>query len=284
VNVTMEAMDGSALWSTFVNLTQAEGTATSYLADTQRIGYGSTGFETFTFDIPDSLRGKIATVKFDLNSTKTVYLDNIFFKSQNLIFSNPSNARKPDDAEFMKSNYLLEKPQYAVSYNKENQTANWVSYQLNRSWIGGGDKRNFSQDLELPLNWYKVKSDDYTTVDAFPPYARGHLAALVDRNRNDKDKTAVNLMSNIIPHHTANNSGLWETLENDLRNFVRFKGKELYIIAGTSPGNKFLESGDIKINVPNQVWKVVLVLDQPGAGVSDVGRDTLVHSHVLISG
>jgi hypothetical protein len=58
VNVTMEATDGSAPWSTFVNLTQAEGTATSYLADTQRIGYGITGFETFTVDVPDRFRGK----------------------------------------------------------------------------------------------------------------------------------------------------------------------------------------------------------------------------------
>ena len=97
LRVTLEATDGSGI-STQIELQEAGGTAGQYLNDTRRIGYGETGFETFTFDVPDNLRGKIATLRFELAGGQEIYLDNIFFKSQHLLFGNPSEARKPDIA------------------------------------------------------------------------------------------------------------------------------------------------------------------------------------------
>ncbi len=46
--------------------------------DTRKINYGTEGFETFPVKIPESLRGKVGTLKFEVNSS-TIYLDNIFF-------------------------------------------------------------------------------------------------------------------------------------------------------------------------------------------------------------
>ena len=64
--------------------------------------------------MPDSLRGKVSTLKLKLNGGSTVYLDNVFFKSEVLQFGNPQPANIGSA-----NNYLIEKPQYTLSYNDE---------------------------------------------------------------------------------------------------------------------------------------------------------------------
>jgi hypothetical protein len=54
---------------------------------------------------------------------------------------------------------------------------------------------------------------------------------------------------------------------------VRVQNKELYIIAGRDGYTS--KSISSKINVPESVWKVVLVLDKPGTAICDVTKDTL---------
>jgi DNA/RNA endonuclease G (NUC1) len=53
--------------------------------------------------------------------------------SVHLALGNPSNAGKNPD------NYLMVKPQYALSYNNSKGTPNWVSWELNKSYLGGVD-------------------------------------------------------------------------------------------------------------------------------------------------
>ena len=71
--------------------------------------------------------------------------------NRNLLLGNPSNAA-PSVANI--DNYLMVKPQYVMSYNSKTKTANWVSWQLNRSWIGAADRQdNFRPDDALPNAW-----------------------------------------------------------------------------------------------------------------------------------
>ncbi len=53
----------------------------------------------------------------------------------NLKYGNPSNANLKDT-----NNYLLERPQYTLSYNCKTGIPNWVSWQLNRDWLGSVDR------------------------------------------------------------------------------------------------------------------------------------------------
>jgi len=105
--------------------------------DTYRIGYGERGFETFHVDIPEELRGEVATLKFELTDG-TVYLDDVFFQSTHLKFGDPTfdGQEARPDAVNNANNYLLEKPQYSLSYNSGRKNSNWVSWQLDRSWSG----------------------------------------------------------------------------------------------------------------------------------------------------
>lgn len=108
----------------------------------------------------------------------------------NLLLGNPSNAAS-NIASI--DNYLMVKPQYVLSYNSKTKTANWVSWQLNRSWIGAADRQdNFRPDDALPAAAYKVRPNDYTGSG----YDRGHIAPSADRTRNEADNSSTFLMTN----------------------------------------------------------------------------------------
>jgi endonuclease G, mitochondrial len=184
----------------------------------------------------------------------------------NLLLGNPSNAA-PSVASA--GNYLMVKPQYAMSYNSKTHTANWVSWQLNRSWLGAADRKNdFRPDDVLPAAWYKVRPGDY----AGSGYDRGHLAPSADRTRNDADNSSTFLMSNMVPQRSELNRGVWGDLEDYCRELVQ-QGKELYIVAGPVGSQGAIGKVE-KITVPEKTWKVIAVLDRQGLGLQGVTANT----------
>jgi endonuclease G len=183
----------------------------------------------------------------------------------NLKFGNPSGANNNDT-----NNYLIEKPQYVLSYNCSTGTSNWASWQLNRSWLGSVDRsEDFRPDSDIPNGCYGVRPNDYRGSG----YDRGHLASSGDRTKTQQDNSATFLMSNMIPQSPANNRQLWNDLEQYSRELVR-EGKELYIVAGGA-GNKGNISG--KVTIPKSTWKVILILDRPGAAVTKNTRTIAVN-------
>ncbi|MEG3899205.1 MULTISPECIES: DNA/RNA non-specific endonuclease [unclassified Microcoleus] len=184
----------------------------------------------------------------------------------NLLLGNPSNAASSVASA---DNYLMVKPQYVMSYNNKTHTANWVSWQLNKSWIGAADRKNdFSPDDALPANWYKVRPTDYSGSG----YDRGHVAPSADRTRNEPDNSATFLMSNMMPQVPELNRGVWGDLEEYCRELVS-QGKELYIIAGPV-GKQGAIGRTEKIAVPTKTWKVIAVLDRQGLGMRGVTANT----------
>ena len=59
---------------------------------------------------------------------------------------NPSNAVTSTSYP---TNYLLVKSQYAVSYNNNTRIPNWVSWQLNSSWLGSTPGKTISELIQL---------------------------------------------------------------------------------------------------------------------------------------
>ncbi|MEG5033329.1 DNA/RNA non-specific endonuclease [Microcoleus sp. AT3-D2] len=186
--------------------------------------------------------------------------------NRNLLLGNPSNA-VPSIASI--DNYLLVKPQYVMSYNSKTKTANWVSWQLNRSWIGAADRQdNFRPDDSLPADWYKVRPSDYMGSG----YDRGHIAPSADRTRNEADNSSTFLMTNMMPQVPEVNRGVWGDLEEYCRELVA-QGKELYIVAGPV-GRKGSIGRKEKIAVPARNWKVIVVLNQQGLGMQGITTNT----------
>ena len=187
-------------------------------------------------------------------------------KSTHLLLGNPSNATSSLDNP---DNYLMIKPQYALSYNRSHGSANWVAWQLDKSWLGDAKRQdNFRPDDTLPDSWPRIKPSVYNSSG----YDRGHIARSADRTQSVEDNSATFLMTNIIPQTPDNNRNTWGNLE-DYSMKLAEEGKQLYIIAGGT-GDK----GKLKnlVTIPQYTWKIIVVLDGPGLGLQDVNVNTRV--------
>lgn len=194
--------------------------------------------------------------------------DDLFSPSQagqeHLLLGNPSGAGVDPN------NYLMIKPQYALSYNRDRATANWASWQLNQSWLGQtGRQDDFREDPTLPGNWHQVDGNDYRGSG----YDRGHLVPSGDRTASETDNSATFLMTNIIPQTPDNNREPWRELEEYCRSLVH-QGKELYIVAGVHENREKISDGAVV--APRRTWKVVVVLDRPGAGLKGISNRTRI--------
>jgi endonuclease G, mitochondrial len=193
-------------------------------------------------------------------------------RDAHLTMGNPSNAGNDKD------NYLMEKPQFVLSYNNNRGSANWVSWHLSTAWKGTAERtNNFRADDSLPSGFVKAISSDYTDSG----FDRGHLCPSDDRDGSQDDNNVTFLMTNIIPQAPNNNRGLWEDLESYCRK-VAEAGNELYITAGVygiggsgSNGGR-TKTLDGKITVPESVWKVIVILPNGTKDASRVDESTRI--------
>ena len=177
-----------------------------------------------------------------------------------LLFGNPSNAT-PDIAN--ENNYLMEKPQYTLSYNRGKGTTNWTAWRLDSNWIGTTPRQDdFRPDPALPAGWYQVLDSDYSGSG----YDRGHMCPSGDRTNSIPNNSATFLMTNMVPQLAANNQGPWENFESYCRTLAG-QGNEIYIMSGPSGNIGTIASGHVV--VPAVTWKVVLVLPN---GTDDLHR------------
>ena len=196
-----------------------------------------------------------------------------------LYFGNPSGAE--NNVEFAE-NYLMEKPQYSLSYNNATLNPNWVAWHLCSDDLGDSDRLDtFRPDTELPDSWYAVRKTDYK----FPAYGfdRGHICPSADRTATSEDNSMTFLMTNMVPQTPDNNRIVWVALENFERELVK-QGNEAYIFAGplgqggTSSKGYFevipvtaKDGRELSITVPAFTWKIILILPE---GEDDVSRIT----------
>lgn len=170
----------------------------------------------------------------------------------NLLLGNPTDAGKSPD------NYLLERPQYTMSYNRSRGEANWVAWHIDAQDLGSEERGKFRPDPDLPADW-QISPTDYRNSG----YDRGHVCPSGDRTGSRADNDATFYMSNMLPQTAELNRAVWADLENALRGIVR-QGNEIYVIAGGSVGGsgtaKTIANG--KVTVPQVCWKVALILPE----------------------
>lgn len=190
-----------------------------------------------------------------------------------LTLGNPSHAAQLEADRY----HLLLRSQYALLYDRTTSTPAWASWQLNASWLGDLSRPVFTPDPGLPPGWFAVAPRHYTGSG----FDRGHIVPAADRNRTPEDSAAVFYMSNIAPQAPDNNRGPWEQLESYCRKLVK-SGKELYVVAGPtgkggvgSAGAKTAIAAN-KITVPAAFWKIVVINNRPGLGLTGITPNTRV--------
>lgn len=186
-----------------------------------------------------------------------------------LTLGNPSRAVSNTSSE---DNFLMVKSTYSLSYNKNKNTANWVSWHLSSAWKGDVARQNdFRPDPSLPQNWYEVTPKDYTDSG----FDRGHLCPSDDRDATIEDNQETFFMTNMVPQAPDHNRGIWKNLEEYERTLLG-QGNELYVIAGVLGKGGEGEKGfattigrNSNIVVPVSLWKIIIILP---IGENDVAR------------
>ena len=189
---------------------------------------------------------------------------------------NPSNATNSATSF---TNYLMQKTEYDLSYHRDRGIPNWVSWHLDRTWIGSALRQDdFRADNTLPAGWYRVSQTSYTSSG----FDRGHNCPSADRTSTTAINSATFLMTNMIPQAPNNNQKTWADLENYTRSLVN-GGNEVYVIMGSygeggtgSKGGLTKTINNGKVTVPSQVWKVLVILPEGNGDVNRVNSNTRI--------
>ncbi|HEX8190631.1 MAG TPA: DNA/RNA non-specific endonuclease [Pyrinomonadaceae bacterium] len=266
--------DGASSWELWVS---TDGGST-YSKAGSTVNTSSTTLATASFTVNSAVPVRLSIRKTGGGANR-VNIDNVTVSaytapppaSVHLTMGNPSGAVADVNQP---TNYLLDKPQFAVSYHRDKGRPNWVSWHLASNWLGSTPRQDdFRNDATLPAGWYQVQGTDYSGSG----FDRGHHCPSADRTLTVADNSSTFLMTNMLPQSPDNNQGPWANMENYLRTLVT-SGNELYVVMGGSGSGGTGSNGGTTatiagghVAVPSQVWKVVIVLP---AGTNDVSRVT----------
>ncbi|WP_438028213.1 DNA/RNA non-specific endonuclease [Sorangium sp. So ce233] len=175
--------------------------------------------------------------------------------------------------------HLMIKPQYALSYNRSRNVANWVSWRLDAASFGDAPRHRgkFLADSALPDGWYRVQHDDYTGSG----FDRGHMVRSEERTRTPDDNKATFLLTNILPQRHDLNAGPWLRLEEACQALAQKERRALFLIAGGLFDERERPATLGKgVAVPDAFFKIAVVLE-PGQGPEDIGPSTRVIAAVM---
>ena len=265
--------DSSGTWGLFRS--QDHGATFTQVGSSRSTTGGSFSTATFTVNLSGTIRFEIR--KLDGGSNR-INIDDIVItdgpttggagaalsKHTKLGIPSPSSTSDPNS-------FLSVKSEYVLSYNSGRKVPNWVSWELNTSYLGSTPRQDdFRPDDTLPASLPQASLADYSGSG----YDRGHMCPSADRTLTVTANSQTFYLTNMVPQAANNNRGPWADLETEARSIAQ-TGKELFIISGGtfSGSSNTIGSGVV---VPDQTWKVIVVLDAPGQGASSVTTSTRV--------
>lgn len=179
--------------------------------------------------------------------------------SYQMVLGNPSSAGTSA------SNYLIQRPQYALGYVSSSGTPKWVSWSLTSADQGTGRyDGNFITDTSLPAGMKRVTHADYTNSG----YDRGHMCPNADRNITLNDAKQTFILTNIQPQTPDNNQGIWANFETYCRSLANSTGREVLIMSG-GYGSKGTIGTNV-VTIPSYNWKIAVLV--PAGSGSPVTR------------
>ena len=171
----------------------------------------------------------------------------------NELDNSPSNPNKIID--FLPSsttNQIIKHTYYTLSYNEKFEQAEWVAYELKKSYIRNNHFQRpfFVEDPKVTTgsaDWRNYKNSGYD---------KGHLCPAGDM---DFDLEAYNdtfFTSNIAPQIHDFNDGVWNRLEQKVRYWsVKYDG--IYVVTGGVLQNSLETIGKENVSVPKYFYKVL---------------------------
>ena len=164
---------------------------------------------------------------------------------------------------------VLQRTSYVVSYNKQTRCPNWVAWQLTADHTDGELKRmnNFHEDEDCPRP--RATLQDYKGSG----WSRGHMCPAGDNKWSREAMYDSFSLVNVCPQDSKHNSGVWNSIEMDCRQWARKYG-EVFIVCGPVwTKGKHQTIGPNKVQVPEAFFKVVLRLKPKPAGFGFITRN-----------
>jgi endonuclease G len=263
--------DASGTWGLFSS--QDHGATWTQVGTSRSTTGGSFSTATFTVNLAGIIRFEIRKLDGGANRINIDDISITDFTSgagaalsihTTLGIPSPTSTSDPNSFLSVKSGYVL-------SYNSGRKVPNWVSWELNTSYLGASDRQDdFRPDDTLPPTLPQAQLADYSGSG----YDRGHMCPSADRTLTIPANQQTFYLTNMVPQSAHNNRGPWARLEDDLRTIVN-TGKELFIVSGGtfSASSNTIGTGVV---VPDLTFKVAVVLDAVGQGTSAVTTNTRV--------
>lgn len=151
---------------------------------------------------------------------------------------------------------------YSCFYNDELVGSYWVSYILTADMVKSQNidrsGETFIADPLLDEHPHAVNSD-YTKSG----YDRGHLCPNGDMNYNKEFMDETYFLSNVLPQIPNFNRGIWEKLEEKVRDWA-VQNDSIYVIVGALFNQNPKRIGKDKVAVPSKFYKVVFDITKKG--------------------
>ena len=164
---------------------------------------------------------------------------------------------------------ILVRKAFILSYNKLTKCPNWVAWHLTSDHINGpiGRSNAFYEDEEVPAP--RATNEDYKGSG----WSRGHMCPAGDNKWDEEAMNQSFCLTNVCPQDASLNSGLWNSIEIDCRNWAK-RFQDIYIICGPVFYKQEHELiGINKVCVPEAFFKVVLCLNGKPKGMGFVVKN-----------
>lgn len=173
---------------------------------------------------------------------------------------------------------------YSYLYDKTTYSSLWSAYPLIGAHFSGTQSAenwaynpNIAEDYQVNV----LKNSYGTNYEGASSYSRGHLVAAADRKTVASDRNQTYYVTNQVPQWQSGfNSGVWSSLEDDLRKLVDSSTDTLYIVTGPayqkvggSETIKYLDAKSTSIKpsripLPTYMWKAILKVKRTNGTVT----------------
>ncbi len=178
----------------------------------------------------------------------------------------PTSAciHKLEIPELKPNDYVVSHTGYCLSYNENNEQANWVAYELTDEETKSIVKRANKFMIDPKVITGTANDNDY----ARSGYDKGHLAPAGDMGWSAKTMTESFYYSNMSPQDPGFNRGIWKRIEELVRSWA-IQYKSVYVVTGPVLTDGLQTIGPDKVSVPKYFYKVIL--DYNSSDIKGIG-------------
>lgn len=145
---------------------------------------------------------------------------------------------------------------FSLSYIENHELSEWVAHKLTKRSITGRTKRTNNFRFDPKVSTKTVNGSDYRKSG----FDRGHMVPAGDMKLNRTAMSESFYMSNIAPQRASFNRGIWRSLEERIRSWVRAEG-QMYVITGPVLERGLPPLNHSGVSVPSLYYKIVLSLN-----------------------